>query len=69
MGCYESMETVNVQLRQAIKNFEFKTINIITSRHPIFKLDPTLIHEAVKTGHIELIELFLVNSKINQNSI
>ena len=65
MGCYESLENLNSTLRQAINDHDFKTINQIISRKSIHKLDPTIIHEAVKTGQIELIELFHINSKVN----
>ena len=65
MGCYESLELVNSRLKSAVNRFDYKTIHQITSKYKASQLDQSLINDAAKSGHVELIEILLMNSKLN----
>ena len=64
LGCSNSKEITNLLLMRAINEndfFEMHRILLITQIH---ELDPTFIHEAVKTGNIDIIDLFIDKGRL-----
>jgi len=65
MGCRLYFnENLNILLKKGIKERDFTAIHKCLLKTKCIYLDKTLIHEAVKSGHIDIISLFLEYGKI-----
>lgn len=63
MGCHISLrEDINSRIRRAIIELNYTIIHFSVASSNIKRLDPTLIHDAVKSGHIDIIGIMLDNS-------
>lgn len=63
MGCHNNLsEDPNTRIRRAIKEMDYAAIHVGIASSNFNSLDPTLIHDAVKSGHIEIIGMMLDNS-------
>jgi len=63
MGCnVVYKEDVNERIRNAIRKIDFATIHNLLLSTKFINLDPTLIHDAIKSSHIDIVTVFLENS-------
>ena len=58
-NCLYDPEEINKKLKEAIRSQNFLILHqcLVVSTPRV--LDPSLIHEAVKTGHIDIIDVFI----------
>ena len=62
-NCNYNPEQLNKLLKEAIKKQNFFAIYKLLVLSNLKVLDPCLIHDAVKTGHIDVIDVFIDFSK------
>lgn len=65
MGCLnetKKREVLNTQLRNSIRHIDYANIFKLINENDIHKFDPTLLHESVKTGQLDLVSYLLDNS-------
>lgn len=60
MGCQlYFQEDPNILIRKAIKELDFTTLHKTVVDYKLHNLDPTLIHEGAKSGHIDILSILL----------
>jgi len=62
MGCQNSINSINAKFRESIARLDYSSIQRLISENDIHKLDPSLIHDSVKTGQIDLVSFLIDNS-------
>jgi len=59
-----SIEESNRQLREGIENLNYSTIQLMLTKCKMELFEPSLLHYAVQSGQIDIVAIFVENSKI-----